>query len=124
MARHVRQVEGITREDPDGGWDLPEGMTVSIENPPKEDLPKEPITGTFFPPGCSEKILTLSLGNYPDGGFVPRHVDLALHELPERIGLYRLWKGAIESEILLPNGRPVKNHTDAVRWLLDQIGKL
>jgi len=69
-----------------------------------------------------EASLALPLRDVPEEDYCARHIDTRL-DLPQAVALARLFRGLDEAGARLASGRYVKSQADAVRYVLEQLGK-
>lgn len=127
------QLEDRLQDDPAAELpaDSPAAVTDQVEaaEAAQEQEPVSPRGDKIVVPA---KILTrgrleFPLGELPEEQlragqyYLTEHVDVQLDCTRQRRGLRRLWIGLVELRAVLADGRPVKSHADAVRWLCEQL---
>lgn len=89
--------------------------TVQSKETQREAAPQQPES-----PLPASITIEVPLGPL-DKGFLSRHVEARLTTETQRTAMRRLTNGLRQAGEKLADGKPVKTHADAVRWLLEQV---
>jgi len=85
-------------------------------DPSDEELPTEPLQ----PVSIGAATMTVPVARMQVNGFIRRRIDLRLSRR-QADSLKRIMLALQTQDARLADRRPVKNVTDALRWMLDQL---
>lgn len=112
------------RNDPhtDRRVGLPPGVAIASPDPPAVTESGQPQTArsSVHRRLIEAPCLALEEGH---NGYLTRHVEVARLGPRQRRTLRELYEGLRSSGERLANGKPIESAADAVRWLLDELGR-